>query len=383
MKQFMINKVVLAAMAALPLFASCGTDEDSSGSENPKALKLHLGIDRSAKTRANNPTFANTYAWGSNTNPSAFGGGETIGIYLRKASDHSAYGFVTTNTTVTPNVVQRSGPYDNIDYKSYGTGAGQTWAVVNANTPVILDSKINGALCAYYPYDSKMEYDGNHYEYNDDFTAITNTIPTNPTDAATAMAINCSKGVDYMYATYNDCKPVGSALNGDTPVLDITMHHAQAVLKVEVSVDPSFVGSANLTDLLVTGGFAMKGTTNITDGTLIPIMPKTSTGATATEDSIHVFTTDSSPLKTLNVNTSYVGQWFMLPINETVPKDLNFAVIVAGHSYTATVSQLMIKRGWIYDLKLQLTNKNLIIHGVVITPWETQVIGTRPLVPVS
>ena len=48
MKQFMTNKMVLAAIAVLPLFASCSSDEDSSSSGKSKELTVHLGIEKNS-----------------------------------------------------------------------------------------------------------------------------------------------------------------------------------------------------------------------------------------------------------------------------------------------------------------------------------------------
>lgn len=378
MKQFMINKMVLAAMAALPLFASCSSDEDTSSSGNPKELKVRVGISAAAQTKANNPTAAAMYQWGSNTNPAAFAGAETIGLFLRNSTTGKEYGFTTQNPTTLQ--YELTGPYDNIAYKSYGTGTSQSWTLTNSVSSVILSSTVNGKVCAYYPYLSTRTFDGNTYTY-DAFLARLTT-PTTGNPSATSMAINCAAGVDCMYAAYSDCAPVGSNLNGDTPVLDIVMHHAQAVLKVSVEVASDFSGTADLTDIRIHGGFAMNGNVNITDGSLTPILPTISgTGTTASEDTIHVYNTDSSPLKTLSTSTKYNAQWFMVPISETVAKDLTFELKIAGHTYKATVSGLTIKRGWIYDVPLLVTNKSLIIHGVVIVPWETQNITVTPLLP--
>lgn len=374
MKQFMTNKMVLAAIVALPLFASCSSDEETSSSGNSKELKVHLGIAQTVEdSRANNPASATMYQWGSNTNPSAFGGAETIGLYVRNYSTGLEYGFTTQDPTT--HVYQTSGPYDNMDYKSYGTGTSQAWSSTHS---VVLSSNVNAKVCAYYPYLSTRSFDGNTYTYDQNLGRLTTATTGNP--SATAMSIPCSAGVDYMYAAYTDCTPIGSSINGDTPVLDIHMHHAQAVLKISIEVAPDFAGTADLTEIRVHGGFAMNGSLNITDGTYAPIMP-TNGGVPVAEDTIHVYHNDSSPLVKLNTTTKYTGQWFMLPISETVPKDVSFEVIIAGHTYKATLSQYTLKRGWIYDVPLLLTNKGLIIHGVVIIPWETQTVATTPLLP--
>ena len=374
MKQFMTNKMVLAAIAVLPLFASCSSDEDSSSSGKSKELTVHLGIAQTVEnTKANNPAAATMYQWGSNTNPSAFGGAETIGLFVRNYSTGLEYGFTTKNPSTLQD--ELTGPYDNMDYKSYGTGTSQAWTSTHS---VVLSSNVNAKVCAYYPYLSTRSFDGNTYTY-DAYLARQSTATTgNP--SATAMSIACSSGVDYMYAAYADCVPVGSNINGDTPVLDIHMHHAQAVLKMSIEVSPDFSGTADLTDIRIHGGFAMNGTVNITDGSFTPIMPKNA-GVPVAEDTIHVYHDDSSALKTLSTTTKYQGQWFMLPISETVPKDVTFEVKIAGHTYKATLSQYTLLRGWIYDIPLLLTNKGLIIHGVIIIPWETQSISTTPLLP--
>ena len=83
-------------------------------------------------------------------------------------------------------VYQTSGPYDNMDYKSYGTGTSQAWSSTHS---VVLSSNVNAKVCAYYPYLSTRSFDGNTYTYDQNLGRLTTATTGNP--SATAMSIPC------------------------------------------------------------------------------------------------------------------------------------------------------------------------------------------------
>ena len=401
MKQSVIFKSVLFAMVTLPLLTACTDDSNSSVGKVSNELKINVGIATAQKpdgipttSRVVNPTGATIYTWGSvdpeKSNPTSFGSSESIGIFIRRAIDEGPYGFVTWNTSGGTPVAEISGQYDNLKYTSVGNyHTNQVWNYTTApNRPtVLLPEDVDGKLCAYYPYDGTVTYDGNTYTYDAsaygsapytiDPSATTGT-PGNPvSDRIPANGdgwyIDCSAGIDYMYCP--ETGPVGGTyINGLLPMVNIVMHHAQACLRFKVSVPPSFSGSATITKFKVYGGFAMKAYTDIWrsgSSNYTVKMPDTypGSGIPASADTIDVQASASSNLHVLTATSSYEPAFFCVPVNETVPTNLTIECVIDSHTYRATISSLTLMREWIYEIPLMLTQGQLVVNQVTINPW--------------
>ena len=388
MKQSVFFKTMFSVMAALPLLTAC--DSETVATTNGQAkneLKINVGIatpqkpdDVPTESRVVNPTGATIYKWGSaapeNENPANFGSAEHIGIFLRDAATEGPYGFITWDPTPT---AQITGPYDNLEYVSVGNyHTNQVWNYVpiTGRTAITLPENVYSKLCAYYPYDPNVTYDGNTYSYSSSaygtppYTLVqgpsTGTPGNEVSDLLSGTAgwlIDSSTGIDYMYCPATG--PVGGMyIDGSLPLVNIKFHHAQTCLRFKVSVPSTFSGSADVTKFKVYGGFAMKSRVDIWTGNVTHrIMPS------ATADTIDVQASASSVLKTINATTPYETAYFCVPLNESVPTNLSIEVTINGHTYRATISALTLKREWIYEIPLMLTQGQLVVNQVEIIPW--------------
>ena len=370
----MYNLIVLPSMVAvLSLFASC-TNENAVDSAPANALKMNVflrsGDQNSAKSQTRGsytytPSVATKYSYYGNDNPSYFSGNTSIGIFLRQAkADRDLYLF----TTIDPNtkVTTTSGPYDNIQYVSYGNYPNQQWLANNNNTSVLLSDTINGQVCAYYPFHSNYTFDGNLYQSDRTFNTGYTSVQKLP--------IDCTVGQDYMYSKLSAASN-GNALNGQNPVVSLHMLHAQAILKFTVSVPSDYSGNVSLTQFTVVGGFAMQGSLNITDGSYTVDMSPS--GA----DTLVYKGQASGILATLSTSQSYTTSTFVLPKSESSATSLSVVAHIGGHDYTATISGLTLLRGYYYTIPLLLTNENLIVSQVDIEPWAYTSVPTQPLIP--
>lgn len=407
MKQSVFFKTMLSVMAALPLLTAC--DSENAVTTNNQAnneLKINVGIatpqrpaDVPAESRVVNPTGATIYTWGSqapeNVNPANFGANESIGIFLREQNTEDAYGFITWDGS-TPPVAQITGPYDNLEYKSVGnyrTG-NQIWNYVpSIGRPAVPlpaggTTGVEARLCAYYPYDPNVTYDGNYYQYDSSpynnlpYTLVPQTVTGSPGNEVSDLGnptggwlIDSSTGIDYMYCPATGPVGAGSPTTGisaSLPMVNITFHHAQTCLRFKVSVPSTFSGSANITRFKVHGGFAMKSrvdiwTGNVTDRIMPPTVPNGN--IPANQDTIDAKVSANSVLKTINATTSYEPSYFCVPLNENVATNLYIAIDIDGHTYRATISSLVLKREWIYEIPLMLTDGHLVVNQVDIIPW--------------
>jgi len=415
MKQSVIFKSVLFAMVTLPLLTACTDDSNSSVGNVSNELKINVGIATPQKpdfvpaiSRVNNPAGAIIYTWGTQapetTNPTSFNTNESIGIFVRSTDPSSTYespyGFITWDLSAGPGleVPQITGAYDNLKYTSLGSreiGTGtQLWNLVPSTPiPTVFLSSQYARICAYYPYDASLYYDGNEYTYTcNPYGAGTGPyylVPT-PTGntggsvsdysvSGSGWYIDCSAGVDYMYAPNTGAKSGGDVCS-TSPLVDLTMHHAQTCLKFKVSVPNTFLGTAKITKFKVYGGFAMKAYTDIWDGTYTVSMPTDlSTGLPATADTINVETSASSGLHTLSATSAYERAYFCVPYNESVPTTLHIECEIEGHTYHATISSLLLLREWIYEIPLMLTQGQLVVSSVDIIPWTIN--SSIPITP--
>lgn len=406
MKQSVFFKTMLSVMAALPLLTAC--DSENAVTTNNQAnneLKINVGIatpqrpaDVPAESRVVNPTGATIYTWGSqapeNVNPANFGANESIGIFLREKGTENPYGFITWDGS-TPPVAQITGSYDNLEYKSVGNYriGTQTWNFVPDTRPAVPLptgglTGVEAKLCAYYPYDPSVTYDGNYYSYTSSAygatpyvlvpTAITGSPGNEVSDLGNPTGgwlIDSSTGIDYMYCPETGPVGAGSPTSGicaELPMVNITFHHAQTCFRFKVSVPSTFSGSANITRFKVYGGFTMKSrvdiwTGNVTDRVMPPTVPGGSIPATM--DTIEAKASASSVLKTINATTPYTPAYFCVPLNESVATNLYIEIDIDGHTYRATISSLVLKREWIYEIPLMLTDGHLVVNQVDIIPW--------------
>lgn len=390
MKQSVFFKTMLSVMAALPLLTAC--DSENAVTTNNQAkneLKINVGIatpqrpdNISPESRVVNPTGATIYKWGSaapeNENPANFGSAEHIGIFLRDAATEGPYGYITWDGATPPNA-QITGPYDNLEYVSVGNyHSTQVWNYVpmTGRPAIPLPDNVYSKLCAYYPYDPNVTYDGNTYTFTSSaygmppYTLVQGAATASPgnevSDLLSGTAgwlIDSSTGIDYMYCPATG--PVGGTyIDGSLPLVNIKFHHAQTCLKFKISVPSTFSGSADITKFKVYGGFAMKSRVDIWTGNVTyRDMPS------ATADTIDVQASASSVLKTINATTPYETAYFCVPLNESVPTNLSIEVTIDGHTYRATISALTLMREWIYEIPLMLTQGQLVVNQVEIIPW--------------
>lgn len=378
---FLLSMASLVAMT----FASCSSEDQNAatGDGNSSMLKIQVSMSdgtgvtqtpmgakgaTAVASRADNPSSASPYKYTPANNPSPaiphyfWSGEDRLGIFVRKAvSPYDEYIFITKDEVGNK---QRNQPIDNFRFYASGNYPQQLWMTYSSSEKPVLSSDLDGLLCAYWPYEKTMTFNGNVYDYDDNGNRILPPVNTNQ-PSVHSWTIDCTTGTDYMYCGwvgYNGS--TSTPLNSTHPTTNIEMKHAQCMIKFSLRVASDYIGSASLTDFRMIGGFAMHGTMDITDGSYVPTPTKS-----GNQDTVRYYHQDSSNLRTLNTNTNYADSVFCLPFSETQPTTLHFSAIIDGNTYSNDISSITLMRGYIYNVRLVLANNELIISGVTIKQW--------------
>ncbi len=253
-----------------------------------------------------------------------FGDNDSIGVCLENA-DAGKTGYARSN----------------MKYISTGTGSAQTWSTPDTKIALNKDS---AHISAYHPFHRA----------------------TDPK----AIAMDCLKGIDYLYAPFKAWTD-SHRLSYLDPYVHLTMKHAQAVIIVKYVNDGYTGGNNKLTNFEVSGtSFGTKGNLNSTTGAITNI-----TGIYG-----HDMTKSPKNLPTANTDTLAVDTFYVIP-TKLDKGTLNFKLTVDGDETTASTTKVL-NPGYIYyfPLRYKGESKELLIEGVTIVPWNTETMNNIQLV---
>lgn len=276
-------------------------------------LPNNLNISRSAASRS----FSTTDYY--------FGDNDSIGVCVENA-DVGKTGYARSN----------------IKYVSKGISSSQTWSTPDKKVALAKDS---AHVSAYHPFN----------------------ISTDPT----AIAMDCTKGVDYLYAPFK-AWTTSHILSYLDPYVHVTMKHAQAVIIVKYVNDGYTGGNNKLTKFEASGtSFGSKGDLNST------------TGVTSNISGIFGHDMSASPrdLPTANTDTMVVDTFYVLP-TKISNGTLSFKLTIDGNDITASTTKVL-EPGYIYyyPLRYRGASKDFLMEGVKIVPWDTSTMGRIQMIP--
>lgn len=331
-----LNRIILALILSAPLFGACGEDAMSDSSGNGSEFNTPLHIKRAGL----NPKDTRASSLNNNT---SFGSGDSIGISVINADGS------TTNYN-----------HINVKYVSSGVLPSQTWSTDNA----IGLGRAAAHVSAYHPYHVSL----------------------NPT----ALPVNCSNGIDWLYAVYQTWNGF-STLDYAAPDVSIELQHAQAVFIVKL-VNQGYIFDPTATPTPKTGVishvgigsdpvdhvFGRKGILNSTDSTYTNITD-TIAETIPTGDPRVVPNYNTGPTYSA-IDTLVIDTFLVIPIENPAFKDgkIRFTFVIDGEVKTAETSIRSIERGKIYTFTLKMKDESgpvLVIddkegNGVEITPWN-------------
>lgn len=233
----------------------------------------------------------------------------------------------------------------NIKYISAGVSSSQVWSTPDVKVALAKDS---AHVSAYHPFDKSI----------------------NPT----AIAMDCTKGIDYLYAPFK-AWTTSHILSYLDPYVHLTLKHAQAVIIVKYVNDGYTGGNNKLTKFEASGtSFGSVGELNST------------TGVTTNISGIYGHDMSLSPkdLPTANTDTMVVDTFYVLP-TKIANGTLTFKLTIDGKDISATTNKVL-EPGYIYyyPLRYKGDSKDLIIgNGVQIIPWNSDVMGNIQMIPDS
>lgn len=260
-----------------------------------------------------------------NTSDYYFGDNDSIGICVENA-DAGKTGYARSN----------------VKYVSKGTGSAQTWSTPDTKIALNKDS---AHVSAYHPF--------------------------NRTTDPTAIAMDCTKGIDYLYAPFKAWTAT-QRLSYLDPYVHIIMKHAQAVLIVKYVNDGYTTGSNQLTKFETSGtAFGTKGELNST------------TGATSNITGIFGHDMSKSPktLPTANTDTMAVDTFYVLP-TKVAKGTIQFKLTIDGDDVTVSTTKVL-EAGKIYyfPLRYKGESRELSVEEVKIIPWNTKTVGNIQMIP--
>lgn len=300
-----LNRIILALILSAPLLGACGEDSMSDSSKTGLInTTLHI------KKAGLNPKTTRASNLNNNT---SFGSGDSIGISVRDADGS------TTNYN-----------HVNVKYVSSGVLPSQTWSTSN-DIPL---GRAAAHVSAYHPYHVGLD--------------------------PTALPVNCSNGIDWLYATYQTWNGF-TTLDYTAPDVNIELQHAQAVFIIKLinqgyDFDPTafptpktgVISSVGVGSNPVNHVFGRKGILNSTDSTYTNITD-TIAETIPTGDPRVVPARNSGPTYTAS-DTLVIDTFLVIPIESSALKDgkIQFTLIIDGEPKTAVTSIRSIERGKIY-----------------------------------
>lgn len=319
----LLKKIVLMFVVATGIMACSDNESTQTVIVNDARtmvidvmLPNKMNISRSATTRSFSTT--NYY----------FGNNDSIGISVENA-DAGKTGYARSN----------------IKYISAGVSSSQVWSTPDVKVALAKDS---AHVSAYHPFDKSI----------------------NPT----AIAMDCTKGIDYLYAPFK-AWTTSHILSYLDPYVHLTLKHAQAVIIVKYVNDGYTGGNNKLTKFEASGtSFGSVGELNST------------TGVTTNISGIYGHDMSLSPkdLPTANTDTMVVDTFYVLP-TKIANGTLTFKLTIDGKDISATTNKVL-EPGYIYyyPLRYKGDSKDLIIgNGVQIIPWNSDVMGNIQMIPDS
>lgn len=230
----------------------------------------------------------------------------------------------------------------NVKYVSLGTTTAQSWSTPDKKIALAKDS---AHVSAYHPFDKAID--------------------------PKAIAMDCTKGIDYLYAPFKAWTS-SHILSYLDPYVHLTMKHAQAVIIVKYVNDGYTGGNNKLTKFEASGtSFGSVGELNST------------TGVTTNISGIYGHDMSASPknLPTANTDTMVVDTFYVLP-TKIANGTLTFKLTIDGKEISATTTKVL-ESGYIYyyPLRYKGDSKDLIINsGVQIIPWNSDVMGNIQII---
>ena len=212
-------------------------------------------------------------------------------------------------------------PYNNIKYTGTGETYADTWAV-DPSTPVFLNSETATAY-AYYPYQASD-------------VSLTSIPITND-------------GTDWMYAESVE------NLDSKNATATFNLKHAMSIIRIKIErVNASDYGT--ISDVTIYGnGWATGATLNLKEGTI----------GDYTGEGSQLVKTD---VGSLGASALTYDHW-VVPTGNTT--GMTFVVTMDGKMYQATVSNVTLSAGKVYNYKLTVSNTvGLSINAVTMMDWE-------------
>jgi len=228
--------------------------------------------------------------------------------------------------------------YSNVPYTLESIEMTETSATEQWTTPSdIILRRPKATLTAYYPYDEQID--------------------------PYAVNINGMDGIDWLY-----CPWTTEVISARWPDVTLTMHHAQAILRVELRRE-GYAGEGKLKFIKIAStALAMQGVFNTSTGSY------TTTSGTSLIDQQYAEGEELQLPADPNVICS--DEWFFLPValSSSEDVDITFTVKVDKRSLetTTTISPSAFQCGRIHLFPLKVMNSELEVSPVTIIPWETQ-----------
>src|SRR5574344_381675 len=245
--------------------------------------------------------------------------------------DNDSIGISVENADVGKTGYARS----NVKYISSGISSSQVWSTPDVKVALAKDS---AHVSAYHPFDKAID--------------------------PRAIAMDCTKGIDYLYAPFKAWTS-SHILSYLDPYVHLTMKHAQAVIIVKFVNDGYTGGNNKLTKFEASGtSFGSVGELNST------------TGITTNISGIygHDMSLNPKDIPTVNTDTMVVDTFYVIP-TKVANGTLTFKLTIDGNDISATTNKVL-EPGYIYyyPLRYRGDSKDLIINsGVQIIPWNSDV----------
>jgi len=272
-------------------------------------LELNIGIDQPDDATRAAAQVTSTY----------FPTGTQLGVTVQK-----------TNGTAYP-----SHEHTNVLFSAMSTGSAQQWA----STGVDLTADA-ARVSAYYPYDTSF----------------------NPA----AIPVECDAQTDWMYCPWTDKAANNGTINEDNRVVSLTMHHAQSVIKYQLT-NVSYTNEGQIYRLDIKGKFGRKGVLNSYTGVLSDV-----------DETAFISEQYGTPLDFKTDGAS--NQWFVLPTPGVGEQEVTLYFYIDGVEYRTTVTATL-EQGKVYTFNLRMNDTYLSVASVVCEAWTAGQDKYKEMIP--
>ena len=272
-------------------------------------LELNIGIDQPDDATRAAAQVTSTY----------FPTGTQLGVTVQK-----------TNGTAYP-----SHEHTNVLFSAMSTGSAQQWA----STGVDLTADA-ARVSAYYPYDTSF----------------------NPA----AIPVECDAQTDWMYCPWTDKAANNGTINEDNRVVSLTMHHAQSVIKYQLT-NVSYTNEGQIYRLDIKGKFGRKGVLNSYTGVLSDV-----------DETAFISEQYGTPLDFKTDGAS--NQWFVLPTPGVGEQEVTLYFYIDGVEYRTTVTATL-EQGKVYTFNLRMNDTYLSVASVECEAWTAGQDKYKEMIP--